>query len=196
MSGNKPDEKLDVLEWVKAAVAFMLVCGVAVLALVGVNAATEAAAARRAAEEREEQLRAVMPGAESFSETWFDHSMAREVLAAFSGSELKGYCVTVTSQGFGGEMELLVGVDVNGRVTGVSILDHSETMEIGGGKWQSFLEQFLGLSGTIRVNGQNNSVDAVSGATKSSQAVADGVNAALAAVANLEGGDIGEEGTV
>lgn len=196
MSGNKPDEELDVLEGLKAAAAFVLVCGAMVLALVGINAATQAAAARSEAAERTERLRSVMPAAQSFSEIWFDRSMAEEVLAAFSDSGLEGYCVTVTSQGFGGEMELLVGVDVNGRVTGVSILDHSEVMELGGAEWESFLGRFLGRSGTIRINGSNNSVEAVSGATMSSQAVADGVNAALAAVANLEGGELDEEGTV
>ena len=50
----------------------------------------------------------------------------------------------------------------------------------------------------IRVERGDNAVEAISGATVTSQAVTDGVNAALAAVANLEtgGGDIGEEGTV
>lgn len=193
---REQEARLDVLEMVKAAVLFVVVCGLMVLALVGVNAATSAAAEARAAERRTAQLQSVMPEADAFSETWFDHDRVEEVLAAFSGSELKGYCVTVFAQGFGGEMELLVGVDVNGRVTGVSVVEHRETMELDITRQQAFLRQFLGMSGTIRLNGQSNSVEAVSGATMSSQAVTDGVNAALAAVANLDGGDVDEEGTV
>lgn len=193
---REQEVRLDVLEVVKAAVLFVVVCGVMVLALVGLNAATSATAAQRAAERRAAQLQSVMPGADAFSETWFDHDKVEEVLAAFLGSELKGYCVTVCVQGFGGQMELLVGVDVNGRVTGVSVVEHRETMELDPARQEAFLRQFLGRSGTIRLNGQNNSVEAVSGATMSSQAVTDGVNAALAAVADLEGGDVDEEGTV
>jgi len=186
------------LEYVKAAGAFILVCAVLVGLLMLLNAGTERPIRQGESARRRAQLEAVMPGAESFSETWFDHSRADEVLAAFTGTQLDGYCVTVTAHGFGGEMELLVGVDVNGSVTGVMIVDHNETGEVGAAAREpEFLDQFLGKSGTIRVNDENNGVDAVSGATITSQAVTDGVNAALAAVADLQGGgDAGEEGTV
>ena len=140
-----------------------------------------------------------MPGAETFSEIWFDHARADSMLAAFDGGEMLGYCVQVTTRGFGGDMELLVGVNLDGSVTGVRILTDQETPEMGAqAREPAFLDQFLGKSGTIRVERGDNAVEAISGATVTSQAVTDGVNAALAAVANLEtgGGDIGEEGTV
>ena len=46
------------------------------------------------------------------------------------------------------------------------------------------LRRYAGLSGTIRYSGYN-SVDAVSGATATSRAITDGVNRALAIVADL-----------
>ena len=50
---------------------------------------------------------------------------------------------------------------------------------------ESYLSQFIGKSGTIRTSGSN-SVDAVSGATATSEAVTSCVNQALAIVANLD----------
>ena len=190
---QKPDSRL------RAAAALLALCAVLVLFLALVQALI-GDRVRAGEEERwNEQLRAVMPGAESFSEIWFDHARADSMLAAFDGGEMLGYCVQVTTRGFGGDMELLVGVNLDGSVTGVRILTDQETQEMGAqAREPAFLDQFLGKSGTIRVERGSNTVEAISGATVTSQAVTDGVNAALAAVANLEtgGGDIGEEGTV
>ena len=49
----------------------------------------------------------------------------------------------------------------------------------------TFLNRFIGRSGTLRLTGSN-SVDAVSGATVTSKAIITGVNKALSVVANLE----------
>ena len=117
--------------------------------------------------------------------------------AAWQGEALAGYCVEVTADGFGGPMKLMVGVSAQGSVTGVAILSHSETPGMGDGvEDASFLESFLDRSGTVRIGSGSNAVEAVSGATESSQAVAQGVNQALAAVAaySAEGGAVSEEG--
>ena len=181
------------------AAALLLLCAALGLFLTAINAATREVIRAGEQERWQQALETVMPGAESFSETWFDHSRADNVLAAFTKSELKGYCVVVTTRGFGGPMELLVGVDVYGSVTGVLILEENETPEMGAeARSHTFLDQFLGKSGTVRVNQGGNAVEAVSGATITSRAVTDGVNAALSAVAalHMEGGEIGEEGEV
>ncbi len=105
---------------------------------------------------------------------------------AISNGETVGYVCEVTSSGFGGEMSLVVGVDLNCRVTGVSVVTHSETKNIGTKvvESQEVLDRFVGLTSPITVNsGEENRFDAVSGATFSSRGVADGVNAALDAVA-------------
>ena len=84
---------------------------------------------------------------------------------------------------------MMVGVDAEGVVTGVSIVDNSETSGIGSKVMSNeplssgvgVLDQFQGKSaaadGTLTV-GKN--VDAISGATVSSKGVTAGVNAALA----------------
>ena len=93
--------------------------------------------------------------------------------------EAAGYAVKVTASGSQGSIEMMVGVDAEGAVTGVSVVNHSETSGVG------VLDQFIGKSaadGTLTV-GTN--VDAITGATVSTKGVTAGVNAALAAVAAM-----------
>ena len=133
----------------------------------------------------------------TFSQLPYDPTMVDDMYAAWQGEALAGYCVEVTADGFGGPMELMVGVSAQGSVTGVAILSHSETPGLGDGvEDPSFLDRFLDLSGTVRIGTGANAVEAVSGATESSRAVAEGVNQALAAVAaySAEGGAAVEEG--
>lgn len=104
---------------------------------------------------------------------------------AVQGGNTLGYVAEVTSNGFGGAVSMVVGVTTDGAVTGVSVVDHSETQGVGSKvvNSQEVLSQFAGLSGEITVNSGENKIDGVSGATVSSKAVTAGVNAAVAAVA-------------
>ena len=104
------------------------------------------------------------------------------------GGENAGYAIKVVASGSQGNIEMMVGVDAEGVVTGVSIVDNSETSGIGSKVMSNeplssgvgVLDQFQGKSaadGTLTV-GKN--VDAISGATVSSKGVTAVVNAALA----------------
>ena len=97
-----------------------------------------------------------------------------------------GYVVQVTASGSQGEIQMMVGVDVDNRVTGVSVIKHSETPNLGTKVVadQSVLDRFIGMDhakGEITVNSGSNRFDGISGATVSSKGVAAGVNTALAA---------------
>lgn len=91
-----------------------------------------------------------------------------------------GYAASVSPAGFGGPLNLMVGVDSAGTVMGVEIVSMSETPGLGsrvGG--EEFLSQFNGKSGEV-------AVDAISGATISSKAVAEGVNTVTADPLDLD----------
>ena len=100
------------------------------------------------------------------------------------GGASAGYAIKVVASGSQGNIEMMVGVDGEGAVTGVSIVDNAETAGIGSKVMENqngVLDQFIGKSaadGTLAV-GAN--VDAITGATVSSKGVTAGVNAALAA---------------
>jgi electron transport complex protein RnfG len=105
-----------------------------------------------------------------------------------SGGAPAGYALKVVASGSQGSIEMMVGVDAEGVVTGVSVVKNSETAGIGSKVMNNeptaagvgVLSQFEGKSaadGTLTV-GSN--VDAISGATVSTKGVTTGVNAALA----------------
>ena len=106
-----------------------------------------------------------------------------------------GYVVQVTASGSQGEIQMMVGVDVDNRVTGVSVIKHSETPNIGTKVVadQSVLDRFIGMDhahGEITVNSGSNRFDGISGATASSRGVAAGVNTALTAAYEAASGQV------
>lgn len=99
-----------------------------------------------------------------------------------------GYTVKVSVGGSQGAIELIVGVDANNAITGISIVSHSETPGLGAvaaqanEKGQTFRDQFIGQSGTVSVTKDGGQIEALSGATVSSRAICDAATAALEAV--------------
>ena len=94
--------------------------------------------------------------------------------------ELAGYVSQVTAVGFGGEIEITVGLDAGGTITGVSVggKDFSETSGLGARTREpAFTEQFRGKSGMLVLK---QDIDSVTGASISSGAVVSGVNRAMA----------------
>ena len=81
------------------------------------------------------------------------------------------------------------GIDMDGAVTGVSIVTNSETSGIGSKVMSNepltngtrVLDQFIGKSAADGVLSVGSNVDAITGATVSTKGVTTGVNAALAA---------------
>ena len=102
-----------------------------------------------------------------------------------SSGAVIGYAVDVTnSKGYGGDIEMAVGVLNDGTITGLSIIQNSETAGLGANCTKdSWREQFAGISYpvTFTKTGETgeNMVDAISSATYTTKAVTWGVNAAL-----------------
>ena len=89
--------------------------------------------------------------------------------------------VRLTTNGFGGAIDLMVGVDNENKVTGVAIISHSETASLGAHcTREDFRAQFAGKTGELAVTKDGGDIDALTGATVTSRAVTRAVNAALA----------------
>lgn len=102
-----------------------------------------------------------------------------------------GYVIETAVQGYADEIVLMVGVTDEGKVTGLSVRDMHETYGLGNAAltdWE-FLAQFLNTKGDAKI-GEN--VDAISGATVTSNAIARSVNSA---VAYVTGADIDSSAT-
>ena len=100
-----------------------------------------------------------------------------------------GYAMKIVASGSQGSIEMIVGVDANKALTGVSVVSHSETGGIGtkvinndpNSAGTPVLDQFIGMSGAgSLVVGKT--VTPISGATVTSKGITAGCNAALAAV--------------
>lgn len=96
-----------------------------------------------------------------------------------------GFVIETAASGYVDELVMLVGVHNDGYVTGVVVRDSRETPGLGGRAltdWQ-FLAQFLKTKGDAEI-GSN--VDALTGATVTSKAVARCVNSAVAYVTGAD----------
>ncbi len=187
--GQAPGEAwLDLLRSAgKTAGPFAGVLAVTCLTIFAVHRLTDLDTARAGFQAQREILSQAMPLATVGAETPYHAAGALSITAGYDeDGNLLGYCVQVQSQGFGGPVTLAVGVDLNGAVTGVSIVSHNETDRVGtAAMTPEALTRYVGRSGTIRVSGPN-SVDTVAGATATSKAITAGVNRALNIVANLD----------
>ena len=100
-----------------------------------------------------------------------------------------GFAVKVLPMGFDNTITMMVGVDLEGKVTGIAIISHTETAGLGavaadkGEDGQAFRGQFVGKSGELAVG---TDIDAISSATITSKAVTEGVNMALKCVDGLK----------
>lgn len=122
------------------------------------------------------------------SYTPVEYTGAEANVAAVHQAGESGYVVEVTPAGFGGTIDMVVGVDMTGAVTGVSIIDMSETSGLGDNASKAdFRDQYVGMSGELAVNKDGGEIDALTGATITSRAVTDGVNTALRVAAELMG---------
>ena len=103
-----------------------------------------------------------------------------------------GYVMKIAASGSQGTITMMVGVDANKAITGISVVSHSETSGIGtkvmgnepNAAGVPVLDQFMGMSGSgSLVVGKT--VTAISGATVSTKGITMGANAALAAAETL-----------
>ena len=105
-----------------------------------------------------------------------------------------GYVITTTDKdGYGGDIQVSVGIQSDGTVTGVSFLSLSETAGLGmKAKEPTFKDQFNGMKAqklevTKTDATADNQVQAISGATYPSKAVTGATNAAIYFVENCVG---------
>lgn len=110
-----------------------------------------------------------------------------ELYPVTNGGAEAGYVMKISASGSQGTIVMMVGVDANKAITGISVVSHAETSGIGtkvvGNETNTagvpVLDQFVGLSGAgSLVVGSN--ITAISGATVSTKGITMGANAALA----------------
>ena len=172
---------------VRLAATLLIITAVVAAALAGVNAVTAPVIAQLKADKLQQAINEVLPGGGEAVEFTDNSGWVSAVYASETG-----YAVEVTpTTGFNGAITMMVGIDTQGNVLGISVVSQTETAGLGAvcaaktEAGQTFRAGFEGLSVQVAVNKDGGEVDAITGATITSRAVCDGVNAALACVANM-----------
>jgi electron transport complex protein RnfG len=184
---------------VKLGIVLFTVTAITGLILGLVNEITREPIMRTQARLRAEALAMALPEADEFSSVQVAEGadpMVRGVDEGKKGGEPAGYCLTVTPSGYGGPIGVVVGVTESGGLRAISILSQTETPGLGAkSALPAFFGQFSDKDGgklTVVKSGATASdqIEAISGATITSEAVTLGVNTALAYWRdNLKGGN-------
>lgn len=199
---------------IKDALALTLITLVAGVALGGVYEITKDPIARQEAQAKAEAYEQVFTDAAAFEEVKMDDTLIQtirdqldqegykaqsieEIMRAEDQSgEMLGYAFTVvTSEGYGGNIQFSMGVQNDGTLNGISILSIGETAGLGmNADTPAFKDQFVGkqveqLQYTKNGATQDDEINAISGATVTTNAMTNGVNAGLCAFRVMEGGD-------
>lgn len=198
---------------IKDALALTLITLVAGVALGGVYEITKDPIAKQEAQAKAEAYEQVFTDAAAFEAVEMDDTLTKtirdqldqegykaqsieEVMRAEDQSgETLGYAFTVvTSEGYGGDIQFSMGVQNDGTLNGISILSIGETAGLGmNADTPAFKDQFVGkqvekLQYTKNGATQDDEINAISGATVTTNAMTNGVNAGLCAFRYVEGG--------
>ena len=156
----------------KLVAVLTLICTCVALLLAVVNSITADKIAENAANEQQKAILAIFPEGDETKE-YINEAGDTAYIVYREGAPI-GYCVNSAGSGFGGDVNVMVGMDLTGAVCGLKIVSMSETPGIGTKvQSDSFLSQFVGQSGSAEA-------DIISGATFSSRAVSEAVDKALA----------------
>ena len=162
----------------RLTLTLLLITAVTAALLGLVNELTEEKIDTLTREKAEKAMQEVLP-AQSYEEL----PAEADGIAAVYRVDDAGYVIRVSVNGFGGAIDMMVGISADGTVTGVAIVSQSETASLGANcTREDFRAQFTGRSGTLAVSKDGGEIDALTGATVTSRAVTQGVNTALAFV--------------
>lgn len=152
-----------------------------------------------------EDMKTILPGSENFVVEPYSGEDAN-ILSVHKGET--GYVIETQTYGYAGNITMLIGVSTEGKVVGLVVRNQSETLGLGAKSLydHEFLAQFLNKTGSFAVGapgadafsgatgevatGEETYVDAITGATVTSKAIARCVNSAIAYVtgADVESG--------
>ncbi len=178
----------NVMYVLRLAVTLFLIAAVVAAVLAGVNSVTKPIIDQLNEEKTQKAIAAVLPG--GFDEIIENYDDASGIVSkVYKGAN--GYALEVTPSGFDNTITMMVGVDNEGKVLGISVVSHTETAGLGAvaaattSAGEAFRGQFVGQSGSVAVSKDGGTLDAITGATITSRAICAGVNAALDCVAGL-----------
>lgn len=177
----------------KLGLNLLIISAVAALLLALTNSVTASTIAQRNEQANAEARKLVLESAQDFEEVKdvkTDNSKGVKVSEIYEAKEASGntvgYTLKVLPSGYGGTIELMVGIDsAKGQVSGINVVSNSETAGLGAKSTDpEFSDQYKGKpleELSVLKNGTpgDTEIKAISGATITSTAVTNGVDAAI-----------------
>lgn len=179
--------KLNAKEILKPALTLFIICLAVTALLAGTNLLTRDRIEEQSRIAAENARRVVLAEA-----TDFEEKDGYYVGSASGG--IVGYVFETESKGYGGTVRVMTGIDAEGSITGVVILEHEETPGLGANAEKaSFTDQYKQPAGSgitlIKNRAPNDGeVQALTGASITSNAVTTAVNAAIDQYNTVKGG--------
>ncbi|MBR6299296.1 MAG: RnfABCDGE type electron transport complex subunit G, partial [Clostridia bacterium] len=176
-----------------------LIALVAALALGATYNGTKDRIATQEAEKAVAVRQELLPAAQDFALCDAEEGAAEVWRGLNADGSAAGYVSTGTVTGFGGPVEVTVGTDAEGVITGVRVggANFQETAGLGAkSKEPAFYEQFTGKVYPVDLSKNGGEIDAITAATITSSAVVRGVNDTLKAMSAAAGFKINEPVTL
>ncbi|MDD2345135.1 MAG: RnfABCDGE type electron transport complex subunit G [Bacteroidales bacterium] len=181
---------------INMSVTLFLITAISAVVLASVFSLTKEPIAQAKAQKLETAVKNVMPE--------FDRLEQKEVPAfdmpdkklllniAYKGDEIVGYAInSYTNKGFAGDINVMVGLLVDGTINDTYVLEHKETPGLGSKMSDDkFKNQFKGLNPATKklfVKKDGGDVDAITAATISSRAFCDALIRAVETLKTMEG---------
>jgi electron transport complex protein RnfG len=182
-------------ETIKPAAVLLAITVVAAALLGFVHGVTKEPIERQRALDEANAIEGIFPGASEVEELAAqarDASSVTKSVKVLAGAETAGFAFYASPSGYGGSLDIIVGIAPSGAISGVRILSHAETPGLGANAASpSFLDLFKGKSGELKVAKSapgDNEIQAITSATITSSAVVKAVNDAREIWLAIEGG--------
>lgn len=197
------NEKINMSEIIRVALILFAITAISAALLAFVNSKTAPLIAKNALANEQKALNNVMPDA-GFKEveitpdletlTNGNGEIAKIYTALDNSGNTIGVCVITETSGYDVGIQTVTGVDTDLKVTGIDIISMNETPGLGAkANNDDFKSQYKGKAyeiGVSKTSATDTEIQAISGATKTSKGVTNGVNIALRVAENLlKGGD-------
>lgn len=176
-------------EIINLGIKLFIIAAIAAVILGGAHKITAGPIQAQQKKENDAAMKEVLPKAEEFEKQDIkvdETSVVKEVNEGKAGSDVTGYVIKVSPKGYGGLVEMVVGISTEGKVEGIKILNHSETPGLGAkAPEEEFSGQYKGkpIEKPLKVvktePSSDNEIKAITGATITSKAVTTGVNGAI-----------------
>lgn len=180
----------------------IIAIALAALILFGTAFGLKGVAADNARDHHLQLMKTLLPGSESFTAEAYSGEDANIVSVHKAEN---GFVIETVTRGYADEIRMLIGVNLEGKVTGLVVAEAHETFGLGNNVLtdHEFLAQFLNSSGTFAVAtvgedafsgatgevvevDETVDVDAMTGATVTSKAIIRCVNSAVAYVTGAD----------